>query len=286
MKLRKILYGYRYVNGAISVDKAEAEVVQEIFKDYTEGKSLLKIADSLTHRGIEYMPGVTAWNKNKIKRIIEDQRYLGKGEYPKLIEETEFEIAQQAKVNRNTQTGIDRAIGIYQMKKEVLCPTCGAKMKRYSDRKQKVRQRWKCTDKNCKTSIPKSDEDMLSEITSIMNRLINDPEIIVSRAEEKPSLEILKAENDISRELQSTTSDKTSLREKILDCASMKFGYLSEEKIISQRLRDIFKNQKQLKDFSHELFNRVADKVLIQSDGKILLQLTNGQRVGEANEKS
>ena len=35
-----------------------------------DGQSLLKIAESLNERQMEYMPGTTGWNKARLKRII------------------------------------------------------------------------------------------------------------------------------------------------------------------------------------------------------------------------
>ncbi len=79
-------YGYKFDNGKIVVHVAEAKIVNQVFTDYVNGLSLLKIADLLTEKGIEYLPNQVNWNKGKIKRIIEDKRYLGDDKYPKIIE--------------------------------------------------------------------------------------------------------------------------------------------------------------------------------------------------------
>ena len=81
MKNRTFLYGYCCVDGKITVHRGEAEIVTEIYKDYLGGKSLLAIAEYLNNRKIEYMPSVIGWNKARLKRILEDERYLGKAPY-------------------------------------------------------------------------------------------------------------------------------------------------------------------------------------------------------------
>ena len=78
MKIRAIPFGYKYDVGQIVVDETAACVVKEIFKQYINGNSLLNISSLLNNMNIEYRPGVVGWNKARIKRIIEDKRYLGK----------------------------------------------------------------------------------------------------------------------------------------------------------------------------------------------------------------
>ena len=87
MKIRNIPYGYQYKNGSIAIQEKETETVKRIFTEYLNGLSLLKIAEHLNNEQIEYMLGVCGWNKSRIKRIIEDERYLGTSSYPPIIDE-------------------------------------------------------------------------------------------------------------------------------------------------------------------------------------------------------
>lgn len=86
MKLRRVQFGYCYIYGKISVEKSESQIVKEIFDKYIHGNSLLKIADSLNKRHIEYAPDVIGWNKARLKRIIENECYIGKNNYPVLLQ--------------------------------------------------------------------------------------------------------------------------------------------------------------------------------------------------------
>lgn len=79
MKLRNILYGYMLENGIIKIQSDESDVVKKIYKSYLDGKSLLDISKILNERQIEYMPGVIGWNKARLKRIIDNEKYTGKG---------------------------------------------------------------------------------------------------------------------------------------------------------------------------------------------------------------
>ena len=108
MKIRNIPYGYQYKNGSIAIQEKETETVKRIFTEYLNGLSLLKIAEHLNNEQIEYMLGVCGWNKSRIKRIIEDERYLGTSSYPPIIDEDMHKTLMLIKSEKNTQKHIDR----------------------------------------------------------------------------------------------------------------------------------------------------------------------------------
>ena len=83
MKHRTLPFGYEIQNGIVQINKAETQTVTWIFTEYLNGSNLKEIAESLTIQRTEYMPDKYDWNKNRIKRIIEDRCYTGDGKYPK-----------------------------------------------------------------------------------------------------------------------------------------------------------------------------------------------------------
>ena len=101
MKNRNIPYGYCYNNGTIIVNPTESAIVGEVCLSYLEGQSLLKIAEWLNERLIEYLPGIYGWNKARVKRILEDERYLGTDSYPRLISEEIHTAIQGIKNGRS-----------------------------------------------------------------------------------------------------------------------------------------------------------------------------------------
>jgi len=70
MALRMISYGYKMVNGILTVNDEEARVVVEIFQRYGAGEILKAIADDLTERGVIFYQEKNVWNKNMIARIL------------------------------------------------------------------------------------------------------------------------------------------------------------------------------------------------------------------------
>lgn len=97
MKNRRFPYGYEMKNGVIVVCLSEADILRQIFADYIGGAFLKTIADRLTTEKVEYLPGEYGWNKNRIKRIIEDERYMGTDTYEPIIDKDTFLKANSAK---------------------------------------------------------------------------------------------------------------------------------------------------------------------------------------------
>ena len=90
MKLRMIPYGYKVNNGKVEPDETERKIVQRIFHNYIIGKGLKTIADLLTSEEVPIFEGETVWSKNRIKRILVDERYIGSNGYPSIVEDNFF----------------------------------------------------------------------------------------------------------------------------------------------------------------------------------------------------
>lgn len=196
-KNRNILYGYRFENGSIVVDNSESEIVNYVFTEYVNGLSLLKIADLLIKKGIEYLPSQVNWNKGKIKRIIEDKRYLGDDKYPKIIETDLFIQANSTKAERDTTKNMKRTSYIYKLNMPVICSECGGQMRRTHHPKLSITERWICTD--CGQSVGIFDEELISKITDTLNYLIHNPLLIKSDSLLDKSKDTIKTENEINR---------------------------------------------------------------------------------------
>ena len=95
MSKHKILYGYLMKNGEVRIEPREAVTVKRIFINYLEGLSYQAIAEILNEEKIPYSPEVADWNKHKVKRLLENPCYIGKKEYPAIIEPETFANVQQ-----------------------------------------------------------------------------------------------------------------------------------------------------------------------------------------------
>lgn len=87
---RKIPFGYQVQNGRINCHPEEAELVRAIFSRYLLGGSYSQIADEMARQGVRYHQHTAQWNKHMVKRILENERYLGMDGYPQLVTDEEF----------------------------------------------------------------------------------------------------------------------------------------------------------------------------------------------------
>ena len=128
--------------GRLIVHPREGEVVRVMFSDYLAGASLKNIAEDLAGRKIEYLPGKSDWNKSRVKRILEDVRYLGEGRFPTLVDEAAFRAVQTRKQVQNDRKIIQLESHISQIAVPVLCAACGTAMTRTHHTKRKITEAW------------------------------------------------------------------------------------------------------------------------------------------------
>ena len=102
-KNRRIPFGYKMENGEITTEPREATAVVNIFDEYIAGKSLLDIANMMQTEGIPYHPlEKSQWNRNMVKRILENERYLGTDKYPQLVDKAKYDKANEIKTKKAT----------------------------------------------------------------------------------------------------------------------------------------------------------------------------------------
>lgn len=282
MKNRNLPYGYCFTNGSIAVHPQEQEIVTEIYNDYLSGKSLLKIAAELNAHSVEFMPGIIGWNKARLKRILEDERYLGNDAYPAIITQETYNAIQEIKEARNTQKGVDRKADIFQIAVPVRCPVCGSEMHRRTDKRIKCSQRWTCGKDDCRKLIAITDEELLGRITEILNSIISNPErICIPQPAEQPNTELRRLNNEIGRTLEGFAIQKETLRKQLLHSVSLKYEGIDNAVYTAKRLKTDFANASPFSGFSSELFNRTVSELRLCENGSVILTLTNGQQIGK-----
>lgn len=283
MKNRKIPFGYRYENGRVAIQQSEAEVLNRIYDAYCAGSSLLTIAGELNNQDVEYMPGVTGWNKARLKRLIEDERYLGNDTYPALIEHDVFAQVQAIKEKKSTQTMVDRNAPVFQITVPVICPICGRAMKRRNDCRCTQAHRWVCTNPECGILIPKDDSELLSSITELLNMLITQPEMIEIPEDitEEPSLESRKIKNGIAKMMDEIRIDRDAVRQQILAYVAQRYNDLDSRRYMIRRLKAEFERAEPLTEFSAQLFGNAVREIQLHSDTTVSIVLINGQIIGK-----
>lgn len=292
MKNRRFPYGYEMQNGLIVICLKEADTVKQIFSQYLNGKNLKNIAERLTENQIEFLPGEYGWNKSRIKRMIEDERYIGDNTYPAIIDKDIFQKANFEKNSRRTNISTVVTAEKKLLTHKVICADCRRRLFHNTDSRLKNSEKWFCKNEDCKFSVYMTVAELEHEITEILNLLISTPnftEYEETDIQAEPSLEIIRMENEIERQFESIDFDKNEIQNMILQCATKKYDAYKGVRHITDRLKADFENRSPLSAFNTDLFERTVSAVIIDKNKKVSLKLKNGKIIrkelfyGDAN---
>ena len=197
MRNRSIPFGYQYQNGVLAAHPQESQTVQAVFTAYLSGEPLSKIAAHLTTKLVEYLPGRWQWDKARVKRILDNAKYIGNGEYPPIIKEKDFQLAHQKKESANTnRQPVDEDIKLF--KGLTYCHHCGCLMVRRMDSRMEHPVTWRCAQCSYFLSLP--DEEFKRRVFLLQQRLVDKPLLAEKEEEAIPvtSMEARRLTNEIS----------------------------------------------------------------------------------------
>lgn len=285
MSNRYIPYGYAFEGGQPIPHPQESEIVREIFTQYCAGDSLKVIAENLTSRRIEYCSGKTTWDKARIKRILENNRYLGESDYPAIIEKEQFVAANLKKENTNTnKLVIDDDTKLF--KEMTVCAECGKKVTRRTDSRFAEPVSWKCPD--CVWSVRRSDERFMAQVVEIMNCLIADPDMALppEQPQEIYSIESKRLVNEFHRALDSGHTSEDELIKLVMQIGSANYQAINSTEAISARLAADFEKNEPQPTFQRALFQRTVRRILLNPDGEVALELQNRKTIPERKDQT
>ena len=281
MRNRSIPFGYHYQNGIMAVHPQEGQTVQAVFAAYLSGEPLSKIAAHLTAKLVEYLPGCWHWDKARVKRILDNTKYIGNGEYPPIIKEKDFRMAHQKKERANTnRQPVDEDIKLF--KGLTHCHHCGNAMVRRMDSRMEHPVTWKCP--ACDYFLPLPDEEFKHRVFLLQQRLVAKP-LLTEKEEEIPvtSMEARRLTNEIFRKLDSGVYSEDELVNLALQCAAKNYDTITSARHITDRLTATLLHAGPLSAFDRELFHRTVSEIHLTRKGEILLKLQNGVFVGEGD---
>ena len=279
MRNRSIPFGYYYQNGVLAVHPQESQTVQAVFMAYLSGEPLSKIAARLTAKLVEYLPGRWQWDKARVKRILDNTKYIGNGEYPPIIKEKDFQMAHQQKESANTnRQPVDEDVKLF--KGLTHCHHCGAPMVRRMDSRMAHPVTWKCP--ACDYFLPLPDEEFKHRVFLLQQRLVAKP-LLTEKEEEIPvtSMEARRLTNEIFRKLDSGVYSEDELVNLALQCAAKNYEAISSARHITERLTATLLHAGPLSAFDRTLFETTISEIHLTRKGEILLKLQNGVFVGE-----
>lgn len=283
-KTRFIPYGYTIREGRTVIEHTEAEIIREIFDEYIKGASLKDIAENLTQRRIPYTEKTDVWDKARIARIIDNAKYIGDEEYDPIIDEDTYEGAVSMKAARQRNTVQKECEGIALLRNRVKCEDCGSPMVRRICSKRHVKESWTCQNAECGKRLRISDGDLLQKITILMNRIIENSELLIpkpkSRIVDSPTVANL--QRQVDAELGKDHPSEEYIVEKISDIACQLYKETQAKKIIvAQIARKRASMMKPQENFNCDYFSDLIDYITLSSSGKVRLHTKVGTEITE-----
>ena len=283
-KTRFIPYGYTIREGRTVIEHTEAEIIREIFEEYIKGASLKDIAENLTQRRIPYTEKTDVWDKARIARIIDNAKYIGDEEYDPIIDEDTYEGAVSMKAARQRNTVQKECEGIALLRNRVKCEDCGSPMVRRICSKRHVKESWTCQNAECGKRLRISDGDLLQKITILMNRIIENSELLIPKPKTRivDSPTVANLQRQVDAELGKDHPSEEYIVEKISDIASQLYIETQAKKIIvAQIARKRASMMKPQENFNCDYFSDLIDYITLSSSGKVRLHTKVGTEITE-----
>lgn len=285
---RVIPFGYCMKNGKITTNPKEVCAVSTIFREYLNGSSLLQIAKLMESEKIRYTEDSDRWNKNMVKRIIENEKYLGTDKYPQIIDKDIFNQANEKRIRKaNTLNLVCN--DLQEIRKVTYCAECGEKLFRKTN--GKGREYWNCGNPDCfKYEYRLTDQMIIGAVLTVLNTAIANPSLLEYGGEistYSPTADVIRKQNEINQMTDSAQIDFDRVKAEIFRLAEMKYDCCtynnSPQK--TDEIKALLKNHEQLNTLDIGLFKACVSRIWISHFCTIEVELINGVRIKNITEK-
>lgn len=288
-KNRIIPFGYCMKNGEITTDPKEVCAVATIFSEYLSGSSLLQIAKLMESEEIRYTEESDHWNKNMVKRIIENEKYLGTGKYPQIIGEDIFRRANEKRVRKATTLNLI-SNDLHEIRKVTYCAECGNRLFRKAN--GKGREYWNCRNPDCfKFEYRMTDRMIIEAVLTVLNSAIANPRLLESCSEisiYSPTADIVRQQNEINRMTDSVQVDFDRAKAEIFRLAEMKYDCCTynDSPQKTDEIKSLLQNCEQLNTLDIGLFKACVSRIWISHFCTIEVEFVNRVRIKNITERT
>ncbi len=267
MTNRKILYGYQIRDGALEIVPEEQQVVLMVYTLYNAGASYQNISDALNRQNIPFSPEAPLWNKHKVKRVLENTRYIGKDGYPVMIDESDFQAVQEKISEKGVKYQAQGKVTLLDRLKPYFRCICNGKMVRLGGHWQDSNKLYlKC--ECCGIAITLDTNATIQEIVrQFQAHKCQGPDAYA------PSAEVIRLNNAINRGLERPDSPE-AVMSLILQGAAARYDCCPQP--ISE-----YEPSDRPVDVDWHRFRRVVSYITVASDATVSLTFTDDNFTGK-----
>lgn len=287
-KNRTIPFGYGMKNGEITTNPKEVYAVVTIFDEYLNGKSLSEIANLMQYENIRYSEDSDYWNKNMVKRIIENEKYLGNDTYPQIIAENIFKQANEKRVRKATRLNLI-SDDLQELRNRTYCSECGHRFSRIGGNSKY--EHWDCRNPDCyRLEYRLTDQMIIGAVLNVLNSAIANPSLLESGGDisiYSPTADIVRQQNEINRMTDSGHIDFDRVKAEIFRLAEMKYDCCSynDSPQKTEELKSLLQNNEQLNTLDIGLFKSCVSKIWISHFCVFEVELINGVKIQNTTER-
>ena len=287
-KNRTIPFGYCMKNGEITTEPKEVYAVVAIFDEYLKGRSLSEIAKLMQSEKIRYNAISDKWNKNMVKRIIENEKYLGTDKYPQIIDDDTFRLANKKRIRKATTLNLISA-DLREIRNRTYCSECGHRLSRIGGNSKY--EHWDCRNPDCyKLEYRLTDQMIIGAVLTVLNSAIANPSLLESGGEistYSPTADVIRKQNEINQMTDSPQVDFDRVKAEIFKLAEMKYDCCSynESPQKTEELKELLQGHEQLNSLDIGLFKACVSRIWISHFCTIEAELINGVRIKNITEK-
>ena len=239
----------------------------------------------MSESGIPYHETSLTWNKNMVKRILENARYTGSDNFYPLISEEMFTSANEKKQCKSVNLQPVSA-EIAALKSLCVCAECGGKISRITGKYEK----WDCRNPQCRRfDYLMTDQMLTAAVLQIWNTVQANPSLLdVQENDETYRLtsDIQTQENEVYRLLD--LGDPDSAKAEIFRLASMKYACCVYDDIPQKtaKLRQILANADQMNTLDIGLLQSTVSRIAVSHFCAVTLMFQNGVIIKQTLERS
>lgn len=275
MAIRTTLYGYQVENGKTVIHNEESEVVKRVFSLYVEGETLNSIATMLTEENVAYFQDEVKWNKNTIKRMIENEKYMGNEVYPTIITTSLFNQTKAVKERKSCKQETHKP-EVELFRETTVCGKCGGRFKRVNT--WGTREKWMCS-KGCKCSIYIDDAILEDAVTGNLSMVVKNPDLLNVTADSQymPTIDVTKEENELIRLFEQPKLNFSVVAKCILQGAKVRFDCCDYDNgELTEELKDEITLVNKI---DCKVMKEYIKRIIIQPDGRITTVFINNAKI-------
>lgn len=288
-KNRIIPFGYCMKNGEITTEPKEVYAVATIFSEYLNGSSLMQIAKQMETEKIRYTEDSEHWNKNMVKRIIENEKYFGTDKYPRIIDRETFRIANEKRIRKATTLNLIPD-DLQEIRKVTYCTECGCRLSRIGGNSKY--EHWDCRNSDCyKFEYRLTDQMIIGALLTVLNSAIANPSLLESGGEisiYSPTADVIRKQNEINQMTDSPQVDFDRVKAEIFRLAEMKYDCCTynESPQKTDEIKELLKDHEQLNTLDIGLFKACVSRIWISHFCILEVEFINGVKIKNTTERN